>query len=64
MRLMKEKKCPTRKNKVLSHLLKKLVKIVRTCLENWRPISLTNVDAKIASKVIATRIAKTLPEIE
>ena len=35
----------------------------RTILENWRPISLTNVDAKIASKVIATRIVKVLPEI-
>ena len=35
----------------------------RTCLENWRPISLTNVDTKIASKVIATRITKILPEI-
>lgn len=35
----------------------------RTFLENWRPISLTNADAKIASKVIATRIVKVLPEI-
>ena len=35
----------------------------RTYLENWKPISLTNVDAKIASKVIATRIVKVLPEI-
>ena len=35
----------------------------RSYLENWRPISLTNVDAKIASKVIATRIVKILPEI-
>ena len=35
----------------------------RTHLENWRPISLTNVDTKIASKVIATRITKILPEI-
>jgi len=35
----------------------------RTRLENWRPISLTNVDTKIASKVIATRITKILPEI-
>ena len=35
----------------------------RTYLENWRPISLTNVDAIMASKVIATRIIKILPEI-
>jgi len=33
----------------------------RTYLENWRPISLTNV--KIVSKVIATRINKVLPQI-
>ena len=35
----------------------------RTYLENWRPIPLTNVDAKIASKGIATRIVKILREI-
>ena len=35
----------------------------RNYLENWRPISLINVDAKIASKVIATRVIKALPEI-
>jgi len=32
----------------------------RTYLDNWRPISLTKVDAKIASKVLATRIVKVL----
>ena len=35
----------------------------RNYLLNWRPISLINVDAKIASKIIATRIVKVLPEI-
>ena len=35
----------------------------RSLLENWRPISLLNVDAKIMSKVIATRIKNVLPNI-
>ena len=35
----------------------------RTYLENWRPISLITVDAKIASKAIANRIKQVPPEI-
>jgi len=35
----------------------------RSFLDNWRPISLVNVDAKIMFKVIATRIKNVLPNI-
>ena len=35
----------------------------RCDLKNWRPISLLNVDAKIASKVIAERIKRLLPDL-
>ena len=35
----------------------------RSLLENWRPISFVNVDAKIMSKVIATRFKNVLPQI-
>ena len=35
----------------------------RTLMENWRPISVINVDAKIISKVIAARVKNVLPSI-
>ena len=35
----------------------------RSLLENWRPISLVNVDGKIMSKVIGTRLKNVLPQI-
>ena len=35
----------------------------KSFLENWRPLSLLNVDYKIATKAIAHRISKILPTI-
>ena len=36
---------------------------IRELLKNWRPISLINVDAKLLSKVFATRVKIVLPQI-
>ena len=35
----------------------------RSSLENWRPISLLNVDTKIMTNVLAARIKEVLPSI-
>ena len=35
----------------------------RSLLENWRPISLVNVDTKIMTKAIASRIKSVQPDI-
>ena len=35
----------------------------RSFLENWRPISLLNVDTKIMTKVLATRVKEVVPSI-
>ena len=55
-------KCPVHKNKQLLPSLKKKGKD-RSLLENWRPISLVNVDTKIMTKAIAARIKNVLPDI-
>ena len=58
---MKKEMSPSQRQAVITFIEKQ--DMDRTYLDNWRPISLTNVDAKITSKVIATRIVEVLPEI-
>ena len=52
----------SQKQAVLITLIEKKRKDKRM-IRNWRPISLINVDAKIASKTLAKRLEKVLPEI-
>lgn len=54
MKLLRRRECP--------HLKESSDYKDRTNLENWRPISLTNVEAKIPSKGKATRIIKVIPK--
>ena len=51
----------TQKNAVITLIEKKGKD--RCFIENWRPISLLNVDAKIISKVIAVRVKEVLPNV-
>jgi hypothetical protein len=44
-------------------LLHKGKLLPRNSLDNWRPITLLNIDYKIAAKALATRINKVLPSI-
>ena len=57
-----KKKLSASQRKAIITLIEKKDKD-RCFLENWRPISLLNVDSKIASKVISARIIKVLPTI-
>ena len=52
--------CQTHRS-VLSLLLLKKKDKDRRDIANWRPISLINVDMKIGSKAIATRLKTVLP---
>ena len=58
----KDNMSPSQKQAIIT-LTEKKGKDSLSYLENWRPISLINADAKIASKVIAKRIIKVIPEI-
>ena len=52
----------TTQNQVCITLLEKPDKDVRL-IENWRPISLINVDAKICSKALCNRMKKLMPKL-
>ena len=49
-------------NRELSKLYRRNKKN-RLYLENWRPLSLLNIDYKIATKTLAGRISKFLPKL-
>ena len=53
--------CSSQKQAIITLIEKK--EKDRSFLENWRPISLVNVDTKIMMKVIASRIKNVLPNI-
>ena len=59
----KKEMSPSQKQATITLIEKKEDRKDRSYSENWRPISLINADANIASKVIATRIIKVIPEI-
>ena len=50
------------KKQAINTLIEKKGKDKRL-VKNWRPISLTNTDAKLASKTLAKRLEKVLPEV-
>ena len=52
---------PSQRQAVITLIVKKDQD--RCDLKNWRPISLLNIDAKIASKVIAERLKRVLPNL-
>ena len=54
--------CNSQRQAVITLIIEKKGKD-RSLIENWRPISLVNTDAKIISKVIANRIKDVLPSI-
>ena len=65
MDVSEKAKCQTHKSKLFIRLYieKKKRGKDRSLLENWRPFSVVNVDAKIMSKVIATRMKRVMPNI-